>query len=100
LKFIAALAAFSTEARFNYVVFHTYEITMKANAMAPNLEKRDSPFVAFEKLDIPEDTPCCKLGPHLRVNPPADAKKAKMETYGPVATSGGGDYAWKLLGAT
>jgi hypothetical protein len=99
LNFISAVAAFSTEAKLNHVVFEKYDFIMKAKAMAPeeNLQKKGYPFGDPKDLGIPNSSPCFELVSYSRLGTPADAKDAGMETYGPVATDGGNRYVWKEL---
>src|SRR6202044_129975 len=60
LKFISAVAAYSKEAKYNYVVFSKYEFIMTANTEVPEQNLRSD--VALDIPDqIPQGTPCVRF---------------------------------------
>lgn len=98
VKFISAVAAFSEEAQYNYVVSRKFKFTMQAKAIAPGIQVEENPLSqplnSPEKLGIPNPSLCFIFEGLPSLHAPADARKAEMETYGPVATKGGGLYTW------
>jgi len=100
LTFCSAVAAFSIEAPFCFVVFEKYDFSMNVNAKVDEktlLQAQRRPMADPHSIGLPMSTPCFVLTSYLTLLSPCDAKLAGMETYGPTATKGGSIYTWRGL---